>query len=100
MSLLQEEFLQDMASLLSRVEHRLFADYHRDISLSAQKSAYLEEYGISARQFNAIRINLEGKIKSCLVLQDSYLEDLSLKINQRKKEIKTNVAFGIFFLTA
>ncbi len=89
MSLLQEEFLQDMASLLSHVEHRLFADYHRDISLSAQKSAYLEEYGISARQFNAIRINLEGKIKSCLVvLQDSYLEDLGLKINQRKKEIK------------
>lgn len=85
---MQEEFLHDMAILLNKVEHKLFADYNRGIRISSKKSEYLINYGISARQFNAIRINLEGKIASVLALQDTYIQDLSFKRLQRKEKIK------------
>jgi hypothetical protein len=59
-NVLQSQFLQDTAAHLSKVEHALFSDYSRGKNILKAKSEYLCEYGITARQFNAIRINLEG----------------------------------------
>jgi IS605 OrfB family transposase len=84
---LQSQFLQDTAAHLSKVEHALFADYSRGKNILKVKSEYLCEYGITARQFNAIRINLEGKIRSIKAIQLENLKTISHKITKIDKDI-------------
>src|SRR5690606_1301231 len=83
----QSQFLQDTASHLSKVEHALFADYSRGKNILKVKSEYLFKYGITARQFNAIRIGLEGKIRSVKAIQLENLKMISSKIIKTEKII-------------
>ena len=73
--------LSAYASLMARVEHCLFADIVKGKSSGDLKSSYLTRFGITARQFNAVRIGLEGKIASIKTL---YLQ----RIEQKKEQIK------------
>jgi secreted Zn-dependent insulinase-like peptidase len=47
-----------MAQLLSSIERHLFRDLSSGKEASALKSEYLQKYQITARHFNAIRIQL------------------------------------------
>ena len=59
-----EQALNACAELLSRVEHSLFADIMAGKNPSELKSNYILRFGITARQFNACRVQVEGKIES------------------------------------
>ena len=56
--------LAEYASLMSRVERCLFADLAKGKTLKDLKAPYLLRFSITARQFNAIRVELEGKVDS------------------------------------
>jgi IS605 OrfB family transposase len=84
---IQAKFLEDTATHLSQVERALFADYSRGKNILKIKSEYLSRYGITARQFNAIRINLEGKLQSIKAIQVDNLRVITHKINKISKVI-------------
>jgi IS605 OrfB family transposase len=62
--ILPDNPLSTYASLLAQTEHCLFADIAKGKKANELKSSYLLRFGITARQFNSVRINLEGKIAS------------------------------------
>ena len=74
--------LSAYASLMTHVEHNLFADMAADKIAGDLKSSYLKDFQITARQFNATRVKLEGKI-------DSILQLLSSRIEIKKNQIES-----------
>jgi len=72
--------LSSYALLMSHVEHSLFADLAAGKVAKNLKSFYLTKFQITARQFNATRVNLEGKV-------DSILRRLSQRIETKKQQI-------------
>ncbi|MCX6990788.1 MAG: transposase, partial [Chlamydiae bacterium] len=79
--------LDDYADLMSRVERTLFADIAAGKSFSELKSPYLVKFGITARQFNAIRVQLEGKIASLKELLPMRIQEISSHIKNLEKKI-------------
>ena len=79
--------LDTYAELMSRVERRLFADIAAGKSSSELKSSYLVTFGITARQFNAMRVQLEGKIASLKELLPVRIEEISSHIKNLEKKI-------------
>ena len=85
----QEEFLSGYTTHYNLVERRLYADMQRFGKSAAEfKNAYLSAYQITARQFNAIGRNLEGKISSVLELLKNHKDDLEADIAKTGKVIK------------
>ena len=85
----EDLFLSQTATLLSKVERTLFADFSKAKKLNDLKSIYLEKFSITARQFNSCRISLEGKIRS---YQEGLKERISLlktKIQKLEKHVKS-----------
>ena len=82
-----DEILDDCANLMSRVERTLFAEISAGKSASDLKSSYLVKFGITARQFNAIKVELEGKIDSIKELLPSRIQTLSTRIEKLEKTI-------------
>lgn len=74
------EPLSDYATLMAHVERCLFADFSKGKKPIDLKSSYISRFGITARQFNAIRVSLDGKI-------DSIKELKLLHIEQKKEQI-------------
>ena len=75
-----DEPLSAYALLMSHVEHSLFADIAAGKMTGNLKTPYLTKFQITARQFNATRINLEGQI-------DSIFQLLSQRIETKKQQI-------------
>lgn len=73
--------LSAYAFLMAQVEHCLFADIAKGKKVNDLKSSYLIRFGITARQFNSVRIKLEGKIAS---IKTCHLQ----RIQQKKEQIK------------
>ena len=48
--------LTSMACLMNRVEHTLFADLAKGATVSELKAPYLKKFQITARHFNAVRV--------------------------------------------
>lgn len=81
--------LDQSAQLLSSVERNLFADIMAGRGSSELKSLYLKQFGITARHFNACRIQVEGKISSLKELQKNQIEhlrDLLKNLEKKKKK--------------
>src|ERR1700722_7791709 len=83
-----DEILGECAELLSSVERRLFAELAAGKKATDLKSQYLKDYGITARHFNAIRIQLEGKISSIRERQSSQIAETKIKIASVEKTIQ------------
>src|SRR5580693_3949582 len=77
---LAQEAFQACAELFAHIEHCLLADISKGITPGALKSSYLVKYGITARQFNAIRVKVEGKIASIKELRKMQISDLKEQI--------------------
>src|SRR3990167_2120352 len=78
--------LDDYALLYGTIERSLFKDlkkYH----LNCLKQSYLGCFGITARQFNAIRISLEGKIESAKQSLIANITGLTEKITALRKKL-------------
>jgi hypothetical protein len=77
-----KEPMLSYSSLMAHVEHCLFADIAAGKIATDLKSSYLTSFRITARQFNAVRVRLEGKI-------DSILQLLSQRIETKKHQIES-----------
>ena len=79
--------LKDMAEIYSEVIHTLFAHIQRGKNPKDLKSDFLKKYGITGRQFNAIRNQLDGKIASIEARIPLLIEDKKEKIARLEKKI-------------
>lgn len=84
----QERLLERYAVLYGKIERALFAAFSRNESIIKLKASYLRRFHITARQFNAIRVGLEGKIASLSALQNDYVLDAQERVKQTKKTIR------------
>lgn len=60
----QDALLTSYAEIYGKAERTLFANLRAGKDLNALKREFLPKFGLTARQFNAVRIGLEGKIES------------------------------------
>jgi IS605 OrfB family transposase len=74
--------LSAYADLMAHVEHCLFSDFQRGQEPGSLKSAYMTRFQITARQFNSIRVSLEGKI-------DSIRQQIARRIQEKELQIKS-----------
>lgn len=83
-----DEILAACAHAFSQIERHLYADYSAGKEIKNLKSEYLKKYEITARHFNAIRVQLEGKIASGKELQTIHLSQIQDRIESVTKSIK------------
>ena len=83
----QDHDLCEYAALFGRVERALYADIQKSEDPNLLKSDYLLRFGITARQFNAVRIQLQGKLDAVRELLPVEIENLQAKIRKAKKTI-------------
>jgi IS605 OrfB family transposase len=75
--------LERYAALYGTIERALFRDlYVRGLSINDLKQQYQPRFGITARQFNSIRVFLEGKVKA-------VREGLSRRLAVAREKIKS-----------
>ena len=91
--------LQGYAAHYGRVERKLFAVLMKNASLIAQgrkqevpslsatKTRFISEYGITARHFNAIRMLLDGKIASIKSRQADLISEAESQVKRTEKTI-------------
>ena len=78
----QDNMLREYALRFGRVERTLFGEMQKGADANRLKSEYLVRFAITARQFNAVRIQLQGKIdaiRKLLPVQSSTYERRSAK---------------------
>ena len=83
-----QKAFQMCAELFAYIEHSLFADICKGEAPGKLKSSYLVKYGVTARQFNAIRVKVEGKIASIKELRKMQISNLKEQI----KALETKIA--------
>ena len=72
---------------MGKIERTLFADLQRGKEATHLKSQYIKRFEITARQFNSLRVQLEGKIASIKELRKSHITELSQRIDSLEKKI-------------
>ena len=82
-----EEALHACADLFARIEHSLLADISKGYLPHTLKSTYLTKYGITARQFNALRVKVEGKVASIKELRKIEISNLDEQIKALELKI-------------
>lgn len=83
----QEEVFSEYACLFNTVEHSLYSETAAGKAIASCKSHYLKKYGITARQFNACRVSLEGKIAAYRAGQEQAVVDLKQQIDLLDRSI-------------
>jgi len=83
-----DSVLQECAHLFAHIKHRLFADIASGKSPRELKNDYLVRYKITARQFNALRVQVEGKIASVKKLRPIHIAEAKERIASLTKKIK------------
>jgi len=82
--------LDDMGDRYGHIKRSLFRDSIRSGNKPVTfKNGYLVKYGITARQFNAIRYDLDGNISSAVETLKLRIINLEDKIKSVKRWIKT-----------
>ena len=77
-----DNILSLYTKLFAKVEHSLFKAKMSNIDSNVCKRQFLEQFGITSRQYNACKSQLLGKI-------ESIKESRNLQINDVEKKIKT-----------
>jgi IS605 OrfB family transposase len=83
----QAAALDAYAALYAKAERSLFAVMQSDVSLNDLKREFLQKYGITARQFNAVRTGLEGKIDSIKARRPELIAQLQGRIKKAQKVV-------------
>ena len=83
----QTAALDAYACLYGMVERSLFAAMQTDATLNDLKREFLPKFGITARQFNAVRVGLEGKIDSIKARRPELIADLQSRIKKAQKVV-------------
>ena len=72
-----EALLDGCAEHFSHIEHALFVDLQKqESSVNELKKAYIKRFKITARQFNSIRVSVEGKMASLKEVQKQQIADV------------------------
>ena len=79
--------LDAYAELYGRTERSLFAAMQAGGKLNDLKRDFLPRFGITARQFNAVRIGLDGKIDSIKQRRPDLILEAQAKIKKAAKVI-------------
>jgi IS605 OrfB family transposase len=85
----QNIILHECACLLSFVERALYAEVAKGKTSASCKNDFLKIYGITARQFNACRVSLEGKISACKTGQEQAIASLKQQLASLDKKIQS-----------
>jgi hypothetical protein len=83
----QAAVLDAYAKLYGRVERSLFGLMQAGGSINELKREFLPKFGITARQFNAVRVGLEGKIDSIKVRRPELIAELHSRIKKAAKVV-------------
>lgn len=84
-----DNFLNDYASLYSNIERKFYIDnYKNNETRSSLKKLYTSTFGITARHYNAIAINTDGKLDAVKKLQELYISENKEKIKVVEKVIE------------
>jgi IS605 OrfB family transposase len=75
-----DEALHSFSCLFAHIKHRLFADIASGKRPEELKNDYLLCYEITARQFNALRVQVEGKIASIKKLRPIQIVEAKERI--------------------
>ncbi len=79
-----------IADLYGRAERALFVDHHvRGRALSECKREYITGFGLTARQCNAVRVSLDGRVAAARAGQKNRIADLRDAIPSAQKAVKT-----------
>ncbi len=87
LDLLSLEILDEFSDLFSHLQHRLFADIACGNIAGEVKNDYLIAYDITARHFNALRVQVEGKISALKTQLVNRIADTKEKIASLTKTI-------------
>ena len=79
--------LSEYAALYGKVQRELFAAVAAGRSAVSKKSSYIEEHGIPARMFNAVRITLDGKVSAVRAAQLLQLDSLRRRVSRAEKQV-------------
>lgn len=80
--------LRGYANTVSCAERTLFARLQTGRSIRGLKKEFLLTYGITARQFNALAIQLRGKINSIKERRSGLIKELEHRIKKAKTVLK------------
>jgi IS605 OrfB family transposase len=70
----------EYGGFFGRLERKLFVQSHiKGVPSSKLKKTFLKQYGITARQFNSVRMQLDGKVSSFLEKRDLDVQGLEHK---------------------
>ena len=83
-----DQLLTQMAEILSSAERHLFKDFSAGKKISDLKTEYIKNYQITARHFNSLKVQLEGKIASVKERQIAHASCLEEKIASLTKKLK------------
>ncbi len=84
----QTSALDAYAELYGKAERSLFAAIQAGGALNDIKREFLPRFGISARQFNAMRVGLDGKIASIKERRPELISETETRIKRATKVIK------------
>ena len=86
----EQDFCEAMGLLFGKIEKDLFKDLGREKNLNDLKKTYQIKYQINARQFNSVRIILQGKIASRKECHQRQIQETELRIKALQKKLKTD----------
>ena len=82
------EYFHQNAKYFGMLERKLFVDlYVRKKPSGDLKKLYCAKYKITARQYNSIKKQLDGRISSKVELSKLYMKELNEKIKNTTKRI-------------
>lgn len=84
---LQGPIFNAYGKLHGSVERHLFEALNKELPINTLKREYLLEHGITARQFNAARVSVEGKIASVKACHEEQMIQLKEKISSLEKKL-------------
>jgi len=76
------------ASLFGDVERRLFVEIKKGGDLTKLKPELCREHGLTSRQFNAVRFQLEGKIDAVKAQRKGLIEQMKGRIKKAGQVLK------------
>lgn len=80
--------LSAYAELFGKAERSLFAALQADRSLNDLKREFQPRFGITARQFNAVRVGLDGKIASIKARRPELIDESKTRIAKAERVIR------------
>ena len=83
----QAGVLDAYAALYGRAERSLFAAMQTGKNINQLKREFLPKFGITARQFNAMRIGLQGKVDSILQRRPELISEAQARIQKATRVI-------------